>query len=164
MLLGCAIPSAAAAQQLTGSRGQYRATITVPVSPQRAWKVLTRYEAMAGQMPDVKQARVLSRQGSQLELAQTYQAPYTFGLPIRARLRLVEVAPRQLSYSLISGERIRSLSGSWTITPVPGGVKLEHRIAIDPEIPSFLRPTYFELSEANLLESMRVMKRLMLQP
>jgi hypothetical protein len=43
-------------------------------------------------------------------------------------------------------------------------VKLEHRIAIDPEIPSFLRPTYFELSEANLLESMRVMKRLMLQP
>ena len=164
MLLSCAIPSAAAAQQLTGSRGQYRATITVPVSPQRAWKVLTRYEAMAGQMPDVKQARVLSRQGSQLELAQTYQAPYTFGLPIRARLRLVEVAPRQLSYSLISGERIRSLSGSWTITPVPGGVKLEHRIAIDPEIPSFLRPTYFELSEANLLESMRVMKRLMLQP
>jgi hypothetical protein len=164
VLLGCAIPSAAAAQQLTGSRGQYRATITVPVSPQRAWKVLTRYEAMAGQMPDVKQARVLSRQGSQLELAQTYQAPYTFGLPIRARLRLVEVAPRQLSYSLISGERIRSLSGSWTITPVPGGVKLEHRIAIDPEIPSFLRPTYFELSEANLLESMRVMKRLMLQP
>lgn len=164
VLLSCAIPSAAAAQQLTGSRGQYRATITVPVSPQRAWKVLTRYEAMAGQMPDVKQARVLSRQGSQLELAQTYQAPYTFGLPIRARLRLVEVAPRQLSYSLISGERIRSLSGSWTITPVPGGVKLEHRIAIDPEIPSFLRPTYFELSEANLLESMRVMKRLMLQP
>lgn len=164
MLLSCAIPSAASAQQLTGSRGQYRATITVPVSPQRAWKVLTRYEAMAGQMPDVKQARVLSRQGSQLELAQTYQAPYTFGLPIRARLRLVEVAPRQLSYSLISGERIRSLSGSWTITPVPGGVKLEHRIAIDPEIPSFLRPTYFELSEANLLESMRVMKRLMLQP
>lgn len=164
MLLGCAIPGAAAAQQLSGSRGQYRATITVPVSPQRAWKVLTGYEAMAGQMPDVKQARVLSRQGSKLELAQTYQAPYTFGLPIRARLRLVEVAPRQLSYSLISGERIRSLSGSWTITPVPGGVKLEHRIAIDPEIPSFLRPTYFELSEANLLESMRVMKRLMLQP
>jgi hypothetical protein len=115
-------------------------------------------------MPDIKQAKVLSRQGSQLDLAQTYQAPYTFGLPIKARLRLVEQAPRQLSYSLISGERIRSLSGSWTITPVPGGVTLEHRIAIDPVLPAFLRSTYFELSEANLLESMRVMKRLMLQP
>ena len=156
--------SPSTAQQLTGSRGQYTATITVPVSPQQAWRVLTRYEAMAGLMPDIKQAKVLSRQGSQLELAQTYQAPYTFGLPIKARLRLVEQAPRQLSYSLISGERIHSLSGSWSITPVPGGVKLEHRIAIDPEVPAFLRPTYFELSEANLLESMRVLKRLMLQP
>lgn len=157
-------PGPAAAQQLSGSRGHYTATITVPVSPQQAWQVLTRYEAMAGLMPDVKQARVISRQGSQLELAQTYQAPYTFGLPIKARLRLVEQAPRQLSYSLISGERIRSLSGSWTITPVAGGVKLAHQIAIDPELPAFLRSTYFELSEANLLESMRVMKRLMLQP
>ena len=152
------------AQTITGSRGQYRASITVPVSPQKAWKVLTQYEAMAGVMPDIKQARVLKRDGSQLELAQTYQAPYTFGLPIRAKLRLVENAPKQLSYSLISGERIRSLSGSWTLTPVPGGVKLEHRIAIDPEIPSFLRSTYYELSEANLLESMRVLKRLMLNP
>ena len=156
--------SPATAQQLSGSLGQYKATITVPVSPQQAWRVLTRYEAMAGLMPDIKQAKVLSRQGSQLDLAQTYQAPYTFGLPIKARLRLVEQAPRQLSYSLISGERIRSLSGSWTITPVQGGVKLEHRIAIDPEVPAFLRSTYFELSEANLLESMRVLKRLMLQP
>jgi hypothetical protein len=164
VLVASAMPGAATAQRLSGSRGQYTATITVPVNPQQAWRVLTRYEAMAGLMPDIKQAKVLSRQGSQLELAQTYQAPYTFGLPIKARLRLVEQAPRQLSYSLISGERIRSLSGSWTITPVPGGVKLEHRIAIDPEVPAFLRSTYFELSEANLLESMRVMKRLMLQP
>ena len=106
---------------------------------------------------------MISRSGRQVELAQTYQAAYTFGLPIKARLRLEETAPQKLSYSLISGERIRSLSGSWTITPVPGGIRLEHQIAIDPDVPGFLRSTYYELSEENLLESMRVLKRLMLK-
>ena len=153
----------AAAQQITGSRGRYRASITVPVSPQQAWRVLTGYEALVGVMPDIKQARVINRSGRQVELAQTYQAAYTFGLPIKARLRLEETPPQKLSYSLISGERIRSLSGSWTITPVPGGIRLEHQIAIDPDVPGFLRATYYELSEENLLESMRVLKRLMLK-
>jgi len=154
----------AAAQQLSGSRGHYRITILVPVNPEKAWQVLSRYEAMAGQMPDIKEARVLSRSGSQLELAQTYQAPYTFGLPIKARLRLVEKPPRQIAYTLLSGDRIRSLSGSWTITPVRGGVTVEHRIDVDPEVPDVLRPVYFELSETNLLESMRVLRKLMLSP
>jgi len=167
LTLGALLASApllpAAAQQLSGSRGRYRASIVVPVSPQQAWRVLTGYEVLAGEMPDVKQARVISRSGRQLELAQTYQAAYTFGLPIKALLRLEETAPQKLTYSLISGERIRSLSGSWTITPVPGGIRLEHQIAIDPDVPSFLRATYYELSEENLLESMRVLKRLMLR-
>ena len=83
--------------------------------------------------------------------------------PIKALLKLEETAPQKLTYSLISGERIRSLSGSWTITPVPGGIRLEHQIAIDPELPGFLRATYYELSEENLLESLRVLKRLMLR-
>ena len=153
----------AGAQQLTGSRGRYRASIVVSVTPLQAWRVLTSYEAMAGVMPDIKQARVIGRSGRQLELAQTYQAAYTFGLPIKALLRLEETAPQKLTYSLISGERIRSLSGSWTITAVPGGIRLEHQIAIDPDVPSFLRATYYELSEENLLESLRVLKRLMLR-
>jgi Polyketide cyclase / dehydrase and lipid transport len=163
LLASAALVPPTAAQQLYGSRGHYRASIVVPVSQQQAWRVLTRYEAMAGVMPDIKQARVISRSGRQIELAQTYQAAYTFGLPIKARLRLEETAPQQLTYSLISGERIRSLSGSWTITPVSGGIRLEHRIAIDPEVPGFLRATYYELSEENLLESLRVLKRLMLR-
>lgn len=154
----------AGAQQLRGSHGSYSVSISVPVTAAKAWRVLTRYEAMAGVMPDIKQAKVLRRNGSELELAQTYQAPYTFGLPIKATLRLQERAQRSLSYALIRGERIRSLSGSWTITPIPGGVKVEHRIAVEPDLPSVLRPTYDELTEINLRESMRVLKRLMLSP
>jgi len=160
----CCSGAPAVAQQLSGSRGHYRITILVPVKPEKAWQVLTRYEAMAGQMPDIRQARVLSRSGSQLELAQTYQAQYTFGLPIKARLRLTETPPRQVAYTMVSGDRIRSLSGSWTITPVRGGVTVEHRIDVDPDVPEVLLPVYYELSEANLLESMRVLRKLMVNP
>jgi len=151
------------AQQLRGRPGNYRVEIVVPVNAQRAWAVLSRYEAMAGVMPDIQQARVIRRNGRQLELAQTYQAPYTFGLPIKARLLVEESPPSQLRYSLISGDRIRSLKGSWTITPVAGGIRLVHQIQIDPELPDFLKPTYYELSEENLLQSLRVLRKLMLQ-
>jgi hypothetical protein len=39
-----------------------------------------------------------------------------------------------------------------------------HRIAIDPDLPGFLRPTYDELSEANLRDSTPALKRLTLNP
>jgi hypothetical protein len=43
-------------------------------------------------------------------------------------------------------------------------VTVEHRIAVEPDLPGWMRPTYDALSEANLRESMRVLKRLMLTP
>ncbi len=148
---------------LRGGRGSYSLSMVVPVSQAQAWRVLTSYEAMAGQMPDIQEARVLRRSGSRLELAQTYQAPYTFGLRIRARLAVVESPPGQMRYSLISGERIRRLQGSWTLVPVAGGVLVTHRIQLEPDLPAVLQPAYAELSEANLRQSMQVLRRLMLR-
>jgi len=160
---GLLVGAAAPAQQLSGREGHYSVEIQVPVSAQRAWAVLSRHEGMAGVMPDIRRARVVRRRGHQLELAHTYQAPYTFGLPIQARLLLEETPPLQLRYRLLSGERIRSLEGRWSITPNGSGITLQHQIQIDPELPAVLRPLYFELSEANLLQSMRVLRQLMLQ-
>jgi hypothetical protein len=145
---------------LQGSQGNYTASVFVAASPQRAWQVLTNYGAMAGVMPDIQEAQVLSRNGTSLVLRQTYQAPYTFGLRVTASLAMQESAPRQLSYSLIKSEQIRQLKGSWTITPVAGGVLLRHKIQVDPMAPNFVRPLYFELSEANLLQSMAILTRL----
>ena len=147
---------------LTGSRGRYTAKFVVPVSQGRAWAVLTNYEAMAGLMPDIKQAKVLSRQGNQLELAQTYQAPSTFGLPIKVVLAVEESPPRWMRYRMVRGERILSLQGQWSLTPLRGGVLVQHQIALEPDLPAFLRPTYDELNEANLRQSMLVLRRLML--
>ncbi len=152
---------AAAANRVTlqGSQGRYTASVMVPVSAQKAWAVLSNYERMAGVMPDIQRAQVLSRSGRNLELAQTYRAPYTFGQSINARLRVQESPPNQMSYQLISGDRIKQLSGNWTITPVAGGVLVRHQIQIVPEVPGFLLGTYYELSEANLRQSMQIMAR-----
>ena len=147
---------------LTGSKGHYRVKMVVPVTQARAWAVLTNYEAMAGLMPDIKQAKVLNRHGSQLELAQTYQAPSTFGLPIKVVLAVEESAPRWMRYRLLRGERILSLQGQWSLTQVRGGVLVDHQIALEPDLPAFLRPTYDDLNESNLRQSMVVLRRLML--
>lgn len=148
---------------LQGSQGSYRVSVLVPVSAQKAWAVLTDYEAMAGVMPDIQQAKVLRRSGRSLELAQTYKAPYTFGLSIKARLRIEETPPSRMSYQLISGDRIEELQGTWTLTPVNGGVLLKHQIRLRPQIPGFLLSTYYELSEANLRQSMQILAKLMLK-
>ena len=147
---------------LIGSKGRYTAKFFVPVTQARAWAVLTNYEAMAGLMPDIKQAKVLNRHGSQLELAQTYQAPSTFGLPIKVVLAVEEKAPRWMRYRMLRGERILSLQGQWSLTRVPGGVLVDHQIALEPDLPAFLRPTYDDLNESNLRQSMVVLRRLML--
>ena len=152
-----------AAPTVRGSQGNYTATVFVAATPRRAWSVLTGYEAMAGVMPDIKEARVLSRNGSSIELQQVYQAPYTFGRRINAVLTMRETAPRQLSYQLLRGDQIKQLQGNWTITPVSGGVQLRHQLQVDPVIPSFVRPLYYELMETNLEQSMRILKRVMEQ-
>jgi hypothetical protein len=148
---------------LQGSQGSYRVSVLVPVSAQKAWAVLTDYEAMAGVMPDIQQAKVVRRSGRSLELAQTYKAPYTFGLSIKARLRIEETPPSRMSYQLISGDRIEELQGTWTLTPVNGGVLLKHQIRLRPQIPGFLLSTYYELSETNLRQSMQILAKLMLK-
>jgi hypothetical protein len=147
---------------VTGSKGHYTAKFFVPVTQARAWAVLTNYEAMVGPMPDIKQAKVLSRHGNQLELAQTYQAASTFGLPIKVVLAVEEAPPRSMRYRMVRGERILSLQGQWTLTPLRGGVLVQHQIALEPDLPAFLRPTYDDLNEANLRQSMLVLRRLML--
>ncbi len=111
--------------------------------------------------PDVNRARILKRQGQQVELEQIYQAGYTFGLPIKARLAITEQPISGFSYRLIQGDRLNRLQGSWSITPVTGGVRLLHKINVDPQVPAPLRAIYYDQQESNLLEWMRILKQRM---
>jgi len=146
---------------LTGTSGNYKASIFINVSPKQAWSILTRYETMPKHMPDIKDAKIISRSSKSLRIRQIYQAPYTFGLRIAATLQMQEDPPNKLSYQLISSDSIRSLKGVWTITPAKKGIMLTHQIRIDPIVPAFVRPLYDELSESNLKQSMSILKQLM---
>jgi len=157
-----AAPQASLAKPvLRGSQGNYVVSEFVATSPQRAWAVLTNFNNQAEWAPDISQAKVLKRSGTSLELQQTYRAGYTFGLPIKARLSIQESPPRSFSYKLIQGDRLNTLQGNWSITPVAGGVQLRHTMQVDPQVPSPLRPIYYEQQEQNLLQWMRILKRRM---
>ena len=90
--------------------GVTTATISVPVGLNKAWDVLTRYESTGLKRPDIKKGRVLSRDGNQLMLSQTYQAPYTFGLEVAAVLQIKETPKKKIEYELVKGELIRQLT------------------------------------------------------
>jgi hypothetical protein len=51
-----------------GKDGTYTASVFVATTPKRAWAVLTNYEGLAGQLPDLKASKLLKRQGNKLEL------------------------------------------------------------------------------------------------
>ena len=143
------IPDAALQAQQTQSvqlvRNGEQATVSmqVPVPPRRAWKVLTNYTQTLGAMPDVVSVQLVSRQNQTVRLRQVLQAPYTFGLRVQALLEGKEDPQRlRLSYSLVNGERIRALSGRWTLTPEAGGTRVVHSIQLTPEVPTFLQGSF----------------------
>lgn len=160
--IGIGIDLAAQARPvLRGSNGNYTVSEFVAATPQRAWAVLTNFDSQAEWAPDITQAQVVKRSGNQLELQQTYRAAYTFGLPIKARLTITQQPPKGFSYRLIQGDRLNQLQGSWTITPVKGGVQLRHQIQVDPQVPGPLRPLYYDQQETNLLQWMTILKKRM---
>jgi hypothetical protein len=148
---------------LKGAKGSWTVSEFVATTPQRAWAVLSNYALQASLAPDITQAQVLRRSGNTVLLQQTYKAGYTFGLPIRAQLSISETPPRGFSYRLVQGDKLNSLQGTWTITPVKGGVQLRHQIQVDPQVPALLRPIYDQQQEANLVEWMTILRRRMEQ-
>ena len=146
---------------LRGSQGDYIVTEFVTTTTQLAWEVLTNFNAQAEWAPDISQAKVLKRTGNNLELQQTYRAGYTFGLPIKARLIIQESPPTGFSYKLIKGDLLNTLQGSWKIKTVANGIQLTHQIKVDPQLPSALRPFYYEQQEKNLRQWMKILKRRM---
>ena len=148
---------------LKGAKGSWTVSEFVATTPERAWAVLSNYALQASLAPDITQAQVLRRSGNTVLLQQTYKAGYTFGLPIQAQLSISETPRRGFSYRLVQGDKLNSLQGSWTITPVKGGVQLSHQIQVDPQVPAFLRPIYDQQQESNLVEWMTILRRRMEQ-
>lgn len=151
--------------QLVRNGEQATLSMQVPVPPRQAWAVLTNYGKTLGAMPDVVSVQLVSRRNQTVRLRQVLQAPYTFGLRVQALLEGKE-DPQQLrlSYSLVSGERIRALSGRWTLTPEAGGTRVVHSIRLTPEVPTFLQGSFRNLHDSSLRQSFKTLRQLMLDP
>ena len=114
-------------------------------------------------MPDIKDVTIISRKGEVLKIQQTYKAPYTFGLKVKALLEVEEKPKSMLNYKLLQGNFIRKLEGNWILIPVTGGTLVAHRIEIDPEIPGILKPLFYKRFDTNLKDSMKIIREQILK-
>ena len=168
IISAAALPAAQAQTKLNvqvEQQGNTRtASMTVPVPPQRAWEVLTDYVATGEAMPDISSVQRISRQGNNVKLRQTYQAPYTFGLTISAVIAVTETPKAAIQFRLLKGDLISSLSGNWTITPTKTGTHLQHPITLVPELPGLMQPLFSQLTLTSFRESMLQLSALMEKP
>ena len=163
LLLICLLSGAPgiAKPELRGKRGNYVVTEFVNTTQQQAWAVLTNFNSQAEWAPDISQTKVLKRSGGDLEIKQTYQATYTFGLPVHVRM-IIRLSPYSgFTYKLIQSDVVKTLQGSWSIQSVAGGVKLKHKMLIDPQVPGPLLAFYYEQQEQNLRQWMTILKNRM---
>jgi ribosome-associated toxin RatA of RatAB toxin-antitoxin module len=147
LLLACAAPAPALAQRAALEVGVERveradghvyevnARGEVAAAPAAVWRILTDYERMPEFVPDLRQARVLSRSGDQALLEQLGEARFLF---FRRDIRLVvqvrEQPISQIDISLVDGD-MRVYNCSWRLVPLAasGGTRLLFTGSVAPK-------------------------------
>ena len=109
--------------------------IRIDAPPERAYEVATDYERYPEWAKDVKQATILERdaegRGSQVE----YRAA-AFGRSTRYVLQYdYSQAPGAFSWTLVEGEMVRTIDGTYRFDPDGDGTRVSYDLAIDPSIP-----------------------------
>jgi len=125
-LLGVPCLSFAQAVEVTvrqqGEQIIVEATAKVAAKLENVWAVLTDYEHMADYLSAIKTSQVLSRQGNQLEVAQTGEARRGFLHFSFASVRAVELTPeREIRSHLVRGD-FKSYDFTTRVVPEPGGM------------------------------------------
>ena len=150
--------TAIAKPMLEGNAGNYTVRDIFDYRPEQISEVLTDFNRLAEWAPDIKESKVLEQSKETLRVTQTYQAPYTFNLPIRAYLQIRPTAGGGFSYRLIKSQLIESLSGEWKLTRSGNKTVVIHSTRINAKVPSILLPVYYKLQEENLLAWMEGLK------
>jgi uncharacterized membrane protein len=109
--------------------------IHIDAPPERAYEVATDYERYPEWAKDVKQANVLERdaegRGAQVE----YRAA-AFGRSARYVLQYdYSQAPAAFSWTLVEGEMVRTIDGTYRFDRDGDGTRVSYDLAIDPSIP-----------------------------
>ena len=152
LMFGCPLPVMAQPSALevrverseseAGHVYQVSAHGEVAAAPADVWRVLTDYERMPEFVPDLREARVLARNGDQVTVEQFGTARLLF---LRRDIHLVvqvhEQPIAQIDISLVNGD-MRLYSCRWRLVPVPGtgGTRLIYSGTLAPKfyVPSLL--------------------------
>ncbi len=121
--------------------GQHRHDLqrtTVRASPARLWEVLVDYERYPVWARDLKEARVVARDGGGRAAEVAFRAAamgrstsYTLGYDYSR-------APDQLSWRLVEGDIMRRLDGSYRLGAVedrPGDTEVAYRLVVELMVP-----------------------------
>jgi hypothetical protein len=141
--MAAALPGAAATINFTVDRGveaiDVRASAVLTADAATAWPVLTAYDRYTDFIPDLRRSHVLARSGSKVTVEQTgYAAVWLLKLPIQVTIEVDEVPPNRLHSHAIAGS-LRSLTSSYTLTPLSKGTRLDYVGHVVPGFAFFAR-------------------------
>ena len=127
---------------------QVAASGTVQAAPAVVWKILTNYERHPEFVPDLLQAKVLSRNGNKVVLEQLGQARFLFfHRDIHLIVNIQEEPMSLIDIDLVEGD-MKQYQCRWELTPLPdGGTRISYSGKL---VPKFYVPG---LLGANLIRS-----------
>jgi ribosome-associated toxin RatA of RatAB toxin-antitoxin module len=144
LLLVCVAAVATAADisvQATrdGEAVEMEAVAEITAGLARAWEVLTDYNRLSQFVPDLRESRVVSREGAKAVVEQKGVARFLFfTYPIEVRLAVTEYPRQRIESQAIAGN-FRELRSVYTLEAREGGVRLRYqgRLVPDFELPLF---------------------------
>ena len=108
-------------------------TFFVPVAQQRVWDVITDYERAPQYMRDVQSAKIVSRSGDTLRLAQRDQVKFgPFSIPIETVRDVKHVEPVRTESHLVSGS-FKKYDAKLELVPEGAGTRIVYRSQTVPD-------------------------------
>jgi coenzyme Q-binding protein COQ10 len=134
---------------------QAQKSISIEVTPEQLFDVISDYEKYPEFLPEVKSAKVAFGSGSIKEV--TYQVDIKAKV-ISYTLKHTAERPRRLAWTMIKGEMMKGNDGSWTLEPDgKGGTNATYSIdlKLSSLVPSFIEKALAEQSLPSLLANFK---------
>jgi ribosome-associated toxin RatA of RatAB toxin-antitoxin module len=109
--------------------------IRVDAPPARAWDVAVDFESYPEWVRDVKEARILERDGEGRGRRVEFRAA-ALGKSIRYVLEYdYSDAPTSFSWKFVEGDFVRRLDGTYRFEPDGDGTRVQYDLAVDLAVP-----------------------------
>jgi ribosome-associated toxin RatA of RatAB toxin-antitoxin module len=125
-------------EKIAERQRQITATIQIPYSLEKVWKVLTDYEALADFIPNLALSRRIKHPNGGIRLEQVgSQRLLTFNFCARVVVDLEEYFPKEINFQMVEGD-FKGFSGCWQLQPCSFdeqiGTSLSYTVLILPKM------------------------------